>query len=71
MATVSYDSTLKSELFYPAFDTLSGMDAKKDLINVNLNEKLGLLDQFVEWIKSFIYDDTKLCRKNINLIRRP
>src|SRR3989304_4653883 len=68
MAIGIFDKRLDANGFYPVLDTLAGMNAKKDLINVKLNEKLTLLDQFVEWIKSFVCDETKLSRNNINLM---
>lgn len=67
MENINYNNKLNAGQFYTAFDTLSGMNAKKDLVNVNLNEKLNLLEQFVEWIKGFVCEETKISPDKINL----
>jgi len=54
---------------YCTFDTLAGLDAKRDLITVSLTENLTIRDQFAEWIKSFVSENTKIRPNNINLNR--
>jgi hypothetical protein len=67
MSTINYNNKLDSDQFYFTFTTLSSMNAKRDLVNVRLTGSYNIFEQFVEWIKSFISDETNLSYQNINL----
>jgi hypothetical protein len=59
MPTIDFNKTLSPDQFYSAFDTLSGIDAKKDLICVNLNSKISKTKRLVELILSYLFKNTK------------
>lgn len=54
--------------FYSIYDTLSGMNPRRDLITVEL-KTISLFKQFIERVKSFIYgkNKTELRRENIDM----